>query len=165
VYCGSPIPQGYNETGEHGVVLARLQPDRTDVELHALPCRRFVTSEVDVTGCETNAELLRVAEKETIRHANDFLRLRLQGSLPPDLDVDVVALRKSLAGLAHDIDVLDHTVPEYEFKAIATESTVRGLFIRTLLEQLESTDGEQRELARRAMYFGLDAFAGRPQTR
>jgi DNA repair exonuclease SbcCD nuclease subunit len=165
VYCGSPIPQGYNETGDHGVVLARLQADRIDVELHALPARRFVTRDVDVTGCETQAEVVQRAERETVRHANDFLRLRLQGSLPPDLDVDVAGLQEALAGLVHDVEVKDHTVPEYEFEALASEATVRGLFVRTLLEDLEGSEGSERERVRRALYFGLDAFAGRPQAR
>ena len=165
VYCGSPVPQGYNETGDHGVVLARLRPDIIDVELYPLPGRRFMTKDVDVTGCETQADLLHLVEKETVRHANDFLRLRLQGSLPPDLDVDVTSLREALSGLVHDVEVKDHTVPEYELQVIATESTVRGLFVRTLLEDLEKSEDAERERLRRAMYFGLDAFAGRPQAR
>jgi len=165
VYCGSPIPQGYNETGEHGVVLARLRPSAVDVEFYELPSRQFVTCDVDVTGCETQAELLHLAERETVRHAHDFLRLRLQGSLPPDMDVDIDALCEALSSLVHDIEVKDHTVPEYDLQNIASESTVRGLFVRTLLTNLENTEGAQRDSARRALFFGLDAFAGRPQAR
>ena len=165
VYCGSPIAQGYAETGDHGVVLARLRPHDVDVEFHVLPGRRFVTCEVDVTGCETQSELLHRIEKETVRHAEDFMRLRLQGSLPPDLDVDIEFLCNALVGLVHDIDIKDHTVPEYDLQSIATESTVRGLFVRSLLADLEASEDLGRERVRRALYFGLDAFAGRPQSR
>ena len=165
IYCGSPIPQGYNETGDHGVVLARLRPEQIDVELHALAGRRFVTCEVDVTGCETQAELLHRIERETVRHSQDFMRIRLQGSLPPDLDVDLDFLSGALAGLVHDVELKDHTVPEYDLENIASESTVRGLFVRTLLDDLERSEDAERERLRRALYFGLDAFAGRPQSR
>jgi DNA repair exonuclease SbcCD nuclease subunit len=166
VYCGSPIPQGYNETGEHGVVLARVRADGVDVELHALHGRRFVTRDVDVTGCETQAELVHRIERETVRHAEDFLRLRLQGSLPPDLDVDLVALRDALSSLVHDLEIKDHTVPEYDLTSIASESTVRGLFVRTLLDEIDNGKKDvERDRVRRALFFGLDAFAGRPQAR
>jgi hypothetical protein len=79
--------------------------------------------------------------------------------------VDLAGLQEGLAGLVHDVEIKDHTVPEYEFESIASESTVRGLFVRTLLEDLEGSEGAERERVRRALYFGLDAFAGRPQAR
>ncbi|MFQ5598992.1 MAG: exonuclease SbcCD subunit D [Candidatus Krumholzibacteriia bacterium] len=167
VYCGSPIPQGFNESGEHGVVLARLRDGDVEVELLPIPARRFVTVEVDVGGADTQAEVVECL-REDIRARDlheDFLRLRLTGSLPPDLEVDPGAVREALAELAHAVEVHDGTFPEYDLDALGAEGTVRGQFVRKLGARLETATGEEREVVQRAIYFGLDAFAGRPQAR
>jgi len=166
-YSGSPIPQGFADQGTHGVVLARMQADQVHVELLPLPARRFVTLHLDVSGADTQAELLRRAREflEGQDVAADFLRLRLQGSLPPDLEVDRDALREDLSSLAYDVDLRDETVPEYDLEALSLEGTVRGHFVRALLERMQAAPAAQRDEVLLALHYGLDAFAGRPQRR
>ncbi len=167
VYCGSPTPQGFADTEEHGVVLACLRDAGVQVELLPLRSRRFVTLRLDVSGADTQAEL-RQRLQECVAGAGlqeDFLRLHLEGSLPPDLEVDVQALQEALQPLVHEIELRDETVPEYDLEAIAREATVRGQFVRTLAARLEAGSAEEQDTVRRALHFGLDAFAGRLQLR
>jgi DNA repair exonuclease SbcCD nuclease subunit len=167
VYCGSPTPQCFADTEEHGVVLARIDGASVHVELLPLPGRRFVTLRLDVSGADTQAELVQrlQAGVAAAQLQEDFLRLHLQGSLPPDLEVDVQALQEALRSLVHDVELRDETVPEYDLAAIAREATVRGQFVRTLSARLEAAGDGERDVVRRALYFGLDAFAGRLQAR
>jgi len=168
VYCGSPIPQGFHETGAHGAVLARLGPQGVSADLLEIDARRFVSLDVDVTGADTHAGVV-----EKVRQAldegglgRDFVRLRLTGSLPPDLELDAAGFADALPGSAHHLEVRDATQPEYDLDALSGDATVRGLFVRALRGRLDSApDDEERERARRALYFGLDAFAGHPQPR
>jgi DNA repair exonuclease SbcCD nuclease subunit len=165
VYCGSPIPLGFNETGDHGVVLARLGTGETAVELLPLPARRFVTLEVDLSGCTTQPDVLAQARAVLETHAHDFVRLFLRGSLPPDLELDTPGLTQALERDVHALELRDQTAPEYDLDAIARESTVRGLFVRALQARLAGAGERERDVVQRAIYFGLDAFAGRPQSR
>lgn len=167
VYCGSPIPQGFQDRGEHGVVLARVLHGHTEVELHPLSARRFVTLHVDVGAAETLAEVReRVEHAIAANHAqDDFVRAHLDGALPPDLDVDVAALSLELQQCAYDLELRDETYPEYDVESLANEATVRGQFVRTLFERMQSAPEPERDGIRRALFLGLDAFAGRPQRR
>jgi DNA repair protein SbcD/Mre11 len=167
VYCGSPIPQGFADRGEHGVVLARLRDGQVQVDLLPLPARRFVTLSIDVSGTDTHADLVgRVRrELEAGRLQDDFVRLQVCGSLPTDLEVDLATLRDEAAGLVHEIELHDDTVPEYDLAALAQEGTLRGQFVRTLTARLEAAPEGERDVIRRALYCGLDALAGRPQLR
>jgi DNA repair exonuclease SbcCD nuclease subunit len=167
LYCGSPIPQGFADQGDHGIVFVRLQGTTVEVERLPLPGRRFVTLQVDVSGADTQAELLRRLQ-ETLEGkglGRDFLRLRLQGSLPPDFEMDREALREDLRSLAHELEVRDETVPEYDLETLSLEGTVRGHFVRALLERQQAAPEGQREEILQALHYGLDAFAGRPQRR
>jgi DNA repair exonuclease SbcCD nuclease subunit len=167
VYCGSPIPQGFQDTGTHGVVLARLQDDRVEVELRSLPARRFVALRFDVTASETHAEVVERVSAAMEEHTlqEDFVRVHLEGALPPDLEVDRARLRDELGARAHHIEVYDETFPEYDLDALAQEGTVRGQFVRTLCARMEALEGSERDTIQRAIFLGLDAFAGRPQRR
>jgi DNA repair exonuclease SbcCD nuclease subunit len=167
VYSGSPIPQGFHDQSEHGALRVRLTRESVDVKLCALPARRFVSVDVDVSGCDTEAEVAARAraallERKTQR---DFARVFLRGSVPTDFELDTSTLRESLSACAHVVELRDDTWPEYDLEAVAQEGTVRGNFVRTLSARLQETPEEERETIRRAIYFGLDAFTGRPQVR
>lgn len=167
VYSGCPIPQNFADTEAHGAVLARLHDGGVQVELLPLPARQFVTLCLDVSGADTQAGLAERLQAEIGGRGlqEDFLRLRLTGSLPPDMEVDLAALRETLAPLVHEVELRDETVPEYDFTAMARENTVRGQFVRLLCARLEAAAEPDKDVVRRALHFGLDAFAGRPQLR
>ena len=42
---------------------------------------------------------------------------------------------------------------------------MRGQFVRLLCARLEAAAEPDKDVVRRALHFGLDAFAGRPQLR
>lgn len=165
VYSGCPIPQNFADTEVHGVVLARLGDAGTEVELVPVPARAFVTLAVDVSGADTHASLVQRLQEAVGAgaRASDYVRVRLQGSLPPDLEVDIEALRASLVAHAHEVQVRDETVPEYDLDALAQEATVRGQFVRTLSERLRTAAAAEEDVVLRALHLGLDAFSGRPQ--
>ena len=167
VYSGCPIPQNFADVEPHGVVIATVRADGTDVELVPVPGRRFVTLDVDVSGADTQAELVRRLQAELMRQElqQDFVRLQLRGSIAPDLEVEPVALRENLAPHVHDLTLRDETVPEYDLATLALENTVRGQFVRTLQARLQAAADADADVVRRALVLGLDALAGRSQLR
>lgn len=166
-YSGSPIAQGFQDRGEHGALLVELRPQSVDIQLHRFPSRRFLSLEVDVTGCDTDAEIVERARAvlDEQQADADYVRVFLRGSLPTDLDLDAATLRNALAGTAHVLEIHDATAPEYDLEAMAREATVRGNFVRALSARLQTAPEDERDVIRRAIYYGLDAFTGRPQVR
>jgi len=65
----------------------------------------------------------------------------------------------------HDLTLRDETVPEYDLATLALENTVRGQFVRTLQARLQDAADADAEIVRRALVLGLDALAGRSQSR
>ena len=166
-YSGSPIAQGFQDHRPHGALLVRLTQDSVDLELRSFPSRRFLSIDVDVTGCDTHAEVAdrahaALVERET---AQDFVRLILRGTVPSDLDLDPEGMCERLAASAHVLELHDESAPEYDLEAVAEEGTVRGNFVRTLRARMQDAPDDERESIRRAIYYGLDAFTGRPQVR
>ena len=166
-YSGSPIPQGFQDQSDYGVLVVDVNGAAVDMQLRTLPARRFVTVEVDVSGCDTEAEVAERARGALLdrKTRRDFVRLCLRGTTPADLEIDAATLRDGLTASAHVLTLRDETAPEYDLEAVASEGTVRGNFVRTLRARLEDAPEDERETIRRAIYYGLDAFTGRPQVR
>lgn len=163
VYPGSPEPLGFGEEGDHGAVAVTL--DGEDVGLEPLRTNRheFVTGELDVSGLDN-----REAVKEAVRRWGEehggkgrFLRLALRGELRPEVDLQHDVLEAALAPFCLAGQITDATEPAYDLARLAQEKTVRGEFVRSLLERLEQCEAEERPKLEAALHFGLQAFERR----
>lgn len=109
--------------------------------------------EVSVTGCFSEQDVRdRVAEAG--RTAPGLRRITLQGELGPDVDVRPQDLSDPTSGLivrAGSIRVA------YDLEVIKQEQTVRGQFVRDVLD---STDLSKEE-RHRVIVVGLRALEGR----
>lgn len=160
-YPGNPDPLTFGESGERAAVVVDVGADGT---IHRQR-RRVAQSQmhdlsVDVTGCASRQDVRhRVAE--ALEGVAGLVRLTVQGELDPDVDlhaatdltstslgvadrVPVVVVRRGALRVAYDLDTLQ------------TEQTVRGQFVRDVLEA-----GLDPEDTRRVITTGLRALDGR----
>jgi|ERR1017187_4054134 DNA repair exonuclease SbcCD nuclease subunit len=153
-YPGNPEPLSFGETGERGVVIATINEDGSVVREH----RRVATTEiseldVSVTGCSSEQDVRdRVAAAR--RAAPGLLRVTLQGELGPDVDVRPQDLSDPTSGLivrAGSIRVA------YDLEVIKQEQTVRGQFVRDVLDSSDLSKEERQ----RVIVIGLRALEGR----
>lgn len=156
-YPGNPDPLTFGEDGLRGAVVIDVEQaggigrewrDVSVSEVHDLT--------VDVSGCAHRQEVRdRVAE--ALDGLGGTARLTLRGEVHPDVDLDLV----DLDALSHDLDQVVVRVRDvsvgYDLEAIAEEATVRGRFVRDVLED-DGLDGEER---RRVLITGLRALDGR----
>jgi DNA repair protein SbcD/Mre11 len=155
-YPGNPDPLTFGEDGERGAVLATVDPDgtlRTDrrkvarSEVHDL--------ELDVTGCTTFQEIrTRVATE--VLDLKGAARLTLQGELAPDVALDMAALADTPCKLDALLPRQGRLVPGYDLEAIKNEATVRGQFVKDVMEKVDDEG-----LRQRVLITGLRALAGR----
>lgn len=159
-YPGNPEPLSFGEQGLRGAVVATISADGSvEREWRQVAVTQAHDLGVDVTGCSSQQEL-----GERVRGAlagrRGVARVTLTGDLSPEVDlrpaqdlsvtalgvdgIDALAVRAGAVSVAYDID------------AIAVEETVRGQFVRDVLES-ELDDDERR----RVLVTGLRALAGR----
>lgn len=154
-YPGNPDPLEFGETGDRGVVIASVEGDG---EIHRERRRVALTETrdlaLDLTGCTTRGEVTERLE-ERASGASGFVRLTVSGDLHPDMDLEESHLRQCL----RDFDAVQvrwEVRPAYDFAALREEDTVRGQFVRDVLEADLMADEE-----RRVLMTGLRALDGR----
>jgi len=164
---GSPEPLGFDETGDHGVLmvtLVRVGPDRKALDIREinLAQKRYVWLSLDLTG---TASLEEAGAK-----LGEFL-----GGLDRDRDLPRVVLtgRTSLAVDCEDLkrpwlrdfpwlQVLDETRPCFDYEAISREQSLKGAYTREVLRRLETCekngDWEQANVLSAALDLGIEAL-------
>jgi DNA repair exonuclease SbcCD nuclease subunit len=160
VYPGSPEPLGFRETGEHTAALISIDEDTLDIATIPTSRYRFVQLRVDVSGLPTREEIKNRIEQEVADHGGDttFLRVELEGQLPPETELDLAILQEHINSFCVHGQLLDRTRPTYDFERIAREKTVRGEYVRKIHEMLKDADEEERVKLRQALVYGLNAF-------
>ena len=155
-YPGNPDPLDFGETGERGAVIATIGADgaisrsRHDVavsEVHDL--------EIDVGGA-THSDEVAVAVRERLAPLGGCVRVTLSGELAPSLQLDLRELERNGEHLEGLVVRAGHLTVGYDLDVIGAESTVRGQFVRSAVEEIADP-----ELQRRVILTGLRALEGR----
>lgn len=159
-YPGSPEPLGFDETGQHYVLLLDVNGESTKVE--ALPINQvfYRTEQIVVSDMATSDEVreaiaLLAAEGTSDR---EIVRVTLVGQADTELRIDEHALLSATADLFRYLDIVDETTVAFPIEELAGEATTRGAFVRIMNARIEAADGPEGERLERARLYGLRAF-------
>jgi exonuclease SbcD len=155
-YPGNPDPLSFGEDGQRGAVVATIGPDGTvDRRTQLVAATSVHDLTVDVTGCASQQDVRDLLHAR-LAGLSGSVRVTLEGELGTEVDLppaDLNALAPQIDGLHVRVGTV-HIA--YDLEAIARERTVRGQFVRDVLDSGFSAD-EQR----RVLVTGLRALDGR----
>jgi len=155
-YPGNPDPLEFGEDGERGVVIATVHADgRVERTRHRVAVSEVHDIDLIVDGAAHSDDLI-AAVRERLAPLGGCVRLTLVGELAPTLQLDL----RELARLGPHLDGLmvrpGRLTVGYDLDAIGRETTVRGQFVRSALDEVADPD-----LQRRVILTGLRALEGR----
>ena len=156
-YPGNPDPLEFGEEGQRGPVVATILPDGSvRTEPRSASVTNVHDATLDVTNC-THYEEVRTQLEELIEGRAGIARLTVTGDLDPSVDLREDALHDVLRKQFDAFQIYTRDLrPAYDIEAIKDEPTVRGQFVRDVLEaDLGSNE------TRRVLITGLRAFDGR----
>jgi len=154
-YPGSPHVLSSSERACRGAVVADISPKGT-VHRDWRPVSNFpfFDVELDLTGC-LNSDHVRDRLRASVANLQGVARVTLQGEASPDLELNL----KDLAEAGYAIDLSLRTgriLPTFDLSALAKEPTVRGQFVRDVLDEKMEPDKRNRVLSA-----GLRALEGK----
>jgi DNA repair protein SbcD/Mre11 len=154
-YPGTPHPLAYSERGARGVVVADVSTSGT-VHRHWKQIGGFPFQElaVDITGC-VNSDNVRDRLRSNLSNLQGVARVTLFGEAAPTLEFNLKELTE--AGYAVDLSLRTGKIaPTFDLATLAKEPTVRGQFVRDVLD--EQMEPEKRN---RILVMGLRALEGK----
>jgi DNA repair exonuclease SbcCD nuclease subunit len=155
-YPGNPEPLSFGEDAERGAVLLDFAQDGTFTRRRIRVAQSALeVIDVDVSGSSSSQDVCdRVVE--TLGGRKGTIRVCLKGEVEPSLSLDLAVLQYA----TRDLEFVQFETHElrtaYDLEAIRIEKTVRGQFVRDVMEA-----GLNDEEQHRVLVTGLRALAGR----
>ena len=151
VYPGSTIAGGFDELGKHGMVVGEINEATKEVSIQfvELDNKEFVEETLEISHINSIEELIEKINALSIQKEK-YYKIILVGSKQIEINCNEI-----LKNLIHQniIKIKDKTVVAYDLEKIAKEQSLKGIFVKELLEQMNEQNKEQ---ILESIYMGLN---------
>jgi len=156
VYPGSTVSLGFDELGEHGMIVGEIQKGKVELELVPLDEEEFKEIEINVTDTLSKEELIEKINDLEISN-REYIKIILTGNR--NFEINKYELLKYIEN-ERIIKIKDHTKIAYDLAKMANENTLKGLFAKEMLKKLSEPDLEEedRKVIEKAIEVGLEAL-------
>jgi len=155
VYPGSLISLGFDELGEHGMIVGEINEETKEIKLNFIPIdsKEYIEENIDVSDIYSKEELIEKINEKYFPE-NKYIKIILTGSRKSD--IETLDMLKYLSNI-NIIKIKDMTKLEIDLENISKQNNLKGIFVKKLLEKIEA-EPENKEKIQKAMEIGLSAF-------
>ncbi len=161
-YSGCVQGLGFDELGQKGVYIGTLSKGKCDLDFVKISNRLFIHESIDVSDCLANKEIVEKIKSTLFNKyenaANNLYKITLVGGVEENFAVDTAFIVTALISNYFYIKAIDSTVPKIDLEALSNQNTLKGMFVKRMLELLETE--QDKELLSLALQIGLKAFDG-----
>ena len=163
IYCypGCLEGRGFDECGEHGFVVLDVNEETGSYthEFVTFAKRKIYAVEVDVTGCDSTAEMIVRAEEEVQKvgcEDESLVKLILTGAVDVECEKDVEHILSRFKSRFYFAKLYDETTLKVEIEDYMLDASLKGEFVRTVMGDATISDEDKKIIIR----YGLQALAG-----
>ena len=151
IYPGSTISLGFDELGEHGMIVGEITKTENKLEFIKLDETEFVEQELDCTEINSEEDLIEKINEINIEK-NKLYKIILIGRR--NFEINIFNLYKYDLN-EKIIKIKNKTKPNYNIEEISKENTLRGLFAKEILEEIKNENYDE-ETIEHALEIGME---------
>lgn len=155
IYPGSLISLGFDELGEHGMVVGYINEITKSLLIEFIPVdkKEFCEVEFDISDIFSREELIEKINEVNIQ-SDKYVKFILTGNR--NFEIEPFEILKYIQN-NNVIKIKNDSKFEVNLKDIAKQNSLKGLFVKSLLEKQEN-EPENKEKIQKAIEIGLSAF-------
>lgn len=153
VYPGSTISFGFDELGEHGMIVGNIEKENLQTEFRKLDDREFIEKEKDITNITSKEELIQEINEDKLDEKSMY-KITLIGQR--NFEININEIQKSILQ-DNIIKIKDKTKMSYNLEELSKEESLKGLFVKVMLEKLNSGEFKVNEVEK-AIEIGLEVL-------
>lgn len=153
IYPGSTISLGFDELGKHGMVEGNIENGKLEIKFINLDEKEFVEKEVDISQIETIEELLQEISELKLEE-NKLYKITLIGKR--NFEINTYKLIRMIPN-KEIIKIKNKTKLGYNIEEISKQTTLKGIFVKEILEKIEK-EPENKEILERSLEIGLEVL-------
>ncbi|MCH5255155.1 MAG: metallophosphoesterase [Lachnospiraceae bacterium] len=163
IYCysGCLEGRGFDECGEHGFAVIDVDEEtgRYTHEFIPFAQRKLYTVSVDVTGCQTTAEMVSRAAgrlREVRCEDDSLVKIVLVGMLDVECEKDIDYLLSGFRNRFYFVKVYDETTLKIDIEDYMLDESLKGEYVRQVMADASIPEEDKKIIIR----YGLQAIAG-----
>lgn len=152
VYPGSSISLGFDELGSHGMIVGNIEKDKK-LEIAFIPVDKteFVEKQLDITEIISKEELIEILNGISVEE-NKYYKIILTGKR--NFEINISEILKEMQN-GNILKIKDNTSIKIELEELAKQKSLKGIFVKNMLEKINEENEEQ---IIKAIEIGLDAM-------
>lgn len=152
VYPGSTISLGFDELGEHGMIVGDLEKNKLETQFIKLDDKQFTKRELNVDNIYSKEELIEKINELEIEE-NNYVEIILIGNR--NFEINKYDLIKYILN-NNIIKIKNNTKIAYDLEKLENENTLKGLFIKKMNKKLKNAETEEeKEIIEKSIEIGL----------
>ncbi len=160
-YSGCPQGRGFDEEGEKGVILGDVYKGGVDLKFVSINKREYIVKNIDISDCNTYEDIrdrliTLFDEKDRL---NNLFKIILIGKVKEHFNLNIKTLVEKLRNDYYFIKVLNKTTVEIDLEEISNDYSVRGQFVKLMLEKLKDAKDDEKEIISRALNIGMQCLS------
>lgn len=153
-YPGSLISLGFDEIGNHGMIVGEIEKEKLKLEFISLSEDDFIEKKMDITDIISKDELVeKINELEINNH--ELVKIILTGIR--NFEIDKYEIYKLVLN-ERIIKIKDNTKINYDLEKIANNHTLKGLFAKEMLKEKENANQEDIDIIEKAVEIAFEAL-------
>lgn len=141
VYPGSTVSLGFDELGARGVIVGNITKGKLELEFLKVNTKTFEEKELDVTTINSKEDLIEMINELKLDE-NCFYKIILVGKRNFDINIYEIA---NLINKENVIRFKNETKIKYDIKEVAKEMSLKGLFAKHILIQMEKQEESKEQ--------------------
>ncbi len=161
-YCGCSEGQGFDEIGDKGVYFGTVSKGKVDLEFKSVCRRMHITEDINIENLSSSPEiadtiLSALNEKYGENFSDNLYKITLTGATDKNSEISITEISERLENKVYFAKIKDKTEPQINLAEIASENSLKGIFVKKMLEKISLND-ENKEKYIYALKIGLKAF-------
>lgn len=163
---GSPEPLGFDEEGEHGVFIGRIdfvskEEKKLQVKFEKTCKRQYKSFEIKSDCFESDDQIIDEIFRKAVKdeNRNDLVHITLKGYTMPGYRINAANIASAIEDSFFYAVVNDETVNQYNYEELMNEPGLKGLFVRKMFSLIDKAENEkEKHLLMKAMQYGVEAL-------
>ena len=162
-YCGCPEGQGFDETDKKGVYIGTVSKGNCNLSFFPTSKRLHIVEKIDISSASSSDDAVKIIlntlkEKYGDNYAENLYKIILIGSLHNPEAIKTAQLQFDLSSLLYFCKIKSKITKKVNLTLLSSEPTLKGYFVKAMLERLNSADDSEKQKLTDALYLGLSAF-------
>lgn len=142
IYPGSTISFGFDELGEHGMIIGDLKKNNLKLNFIKLDKRIFQEINLDISNIFSEEELIEKLNELNLEE-NTENKIILIGTRNFEIKINNIL---KLINNEKIIKIKNNTKINFNLEEISKENNLRGIFVKELLKKLENEEYSKEEI-------------------